>query len=72
VVHNAAFPPESADRQAAAYHFAEAGEVWDDAADFLISAARDAEAGHDFVEDERRVIFGGDGAEEFEKPRIGR
>ena len=71
-VHDVGATTEGADGQAAADDFAERGEVRRDSVQFLHAAFGDAEAGHDFVEDEQRAVFCGDIAQQFRKPRLAR
>ena len=58
LIHDFRTTAEGADRQAAADDFAERGQVGLNPVDFLGAAARDAKAGHDFVEDEKRAMLG--------------
>ena len=70
-VHDVGAAAEGTDGETAADDLAHGGEVRGDAADFLIAAAGDAEAGHDLVEDEERAVGGGEGADEFEVAGFG-
>ena len=54
--HDVAAPAVRADRHAAADDLAERGEVGRDAVERLRAAERDAEAGHDLVEDQQRAV----------------
>ena len=50
-------PPKRADWQPTANDFAERGEIGLNAEELLSSAARHAEAGHHFIEDQQRAMF---------------
>ena len=56
VLHDVAAAAEHADRHAAADDLAERREVGPDAVELLRAALRDAEAGHDLVEDQHRAV----------------
>ena len=71
VVHDFGATAEGADGQAAADDFAESGEIGDDSAEFLVAAAGEAKAGHDFVEDEDGIVSGAEFAEGFEEAWFG-
>jgi len=71
VVHDFGATAEGADGEAAADDLSEGGEIGDDAAEFLVAAAGEAEAGHDFVEDEDGIVSGAEFAEGFEEAWFG-
>ena len=62
-VHEFALAAEDADGEAAADDFAEGDEVGVERVELAGAAERDAEAGHDFVDDEQRAFAAGEGAE---------
>ena len=57
VVHDVGSSAEGSAGQAAADDLAQRGQVGRDAVDLLRAAEGDAEAGHDFVEDEQRAVL---------------
>ena len=67
LIHDFRATAERTDRQSAADHFAERGQIRPNAVDFLRTAARDAKAGHHFIEDEKRAVLGAFLAQRFEK-----
>src|SRR5581483_1702662 len=57
-VHNFGAPPKRANRQAAANHLPQRGEVRFHPIDFLRATASQAETGDHFIEDQKRVVGG--------------
>ena len=70
-VHDFGAAAEGADGEATADDFAEEGEVGMDAGEFLDAAEGEAEAGHDFVEDEEGAVGVGEVAELLEESGCG-
>lgn len=70
-VHDVCTAAEGSDGEAAADDFAEAGEVWGEVFEALDAGFAEAEAGHDFIEDEEGAVLLGDGGEEAEVAGLG-
>ena len=65
-------PAIGRDGKASADHFAEGAEVGLDVVELLGASGGDAEAGHHFVEDQKRAVLLRDVAEGFEEAGLGR
>lgn len=66
-VHNFCFAAEGTDGEASADDFAKGGEVGGDVVEGLSAAGVDAEAGHDFIEDEEGFVVGAERTEFVEE-----
>ncbi len=72
MIHDVGAPAEGSAGQAPADDLAERGEVGLDVVEALSATQRDAESGHDLVEDEKGTVFTGNLAQAFEKAWRGR
>ena len=71
LVHDFGAAAEGSDGESSADDFAQGREVGADLGELLHAAEGDAEAGHNFVEDEERAFAGGDVAEGLEVAGLG-
>ncbi len=72
MIHDLGAAAQGANRQAAADHLAEAGEVGTDAEQLLSATGREPEAGHHLVENKQRFVRGAKFPEGFKKTGRGR